>query len=97
MGLFDQMTVGTATSIDTMLGGLDSQLAYLDTFSANMEAAVAMGVDEGLHSQTDTISDRLGVGRSLAGDGAACGEDGHIGKASVDGGIELLSSKDGLG
>ena len=51
LGLFNTMTVESTMSIDQMLGALDSQISYLDTFSSNMEKAIAMGVDEGLLAQ----------------------------------------------
>ena len=51
LGLFNTMTVESTMSIDQMLGALDTQISYLDTFSANMQTAIAMGVDEGLLAQ----------------------------------------------
>lgn len=51
LGLFNTMTVESTMSIDQMEGALDSQIAYLDTFSSNMQTAISWGVDEGLLAQ----------------------------------------------
>ena len=51
LGLFNTMTTNSTMSVDQMVGALDSQIAYLDTFSQNMQTAISWGVDEGLLSQ----------------------------------------------
>lgn len=51
LGLFNTMTTNSTMSVDQMVGALDSQIAYLDTFSKNMQTAISWGVDEGLLSQ----------------------------------------------
>ena len=45
---FDKLEVGTKASIDSMIEGLNSQLAFMDTYAANMQEAARRGVDEGL-------------------------------------------------
>lgn len=51
LGLFNTMTTESSMSVDEMMGALDSQIAYLDTFSQNMQTAISWGVDEGLLAQ----------------------------------------------
>lgn len=51
LGLFNTMTTETSMSVDEMNGALDAQVAYLDTYSQNMETAVAWGVNQGLLEQ----------------------------------------------
>lgn len=51
LGLFNTMTTESSLSVDEMMGALDSQIAYLDTFSQNMQTAISWGVDEGLLAQ----------------------------------------------
>lgn len=51
LGLFNTMTTESTMSVDQMMGALDSQIAYLDTFSQNMQTAISWGVDEGLLAQ----------------------------------------------
>lgn len=45
---FEAMSVGTEASIKGMIEGLNSQIAYMDTYSTNMQEAARRGVDEGL-------------------------------------------------
>lgn len=45
---FDKLEVGTKASIDSMIEGLNSQLAFMDTYASNMQEASRRGVDEGL-------------------------------------------------
>lgn len=45
---FDKMEVGTEATIDSMIEGLSSQIAYMDTYATNMQLAAERGVDEGL-------------------------------------------------
>lgn len=45
---FDRLEVGTEASISGMIEGLNSQIAFMDTYAANMQEAARRGVDEGL-------------------------------------------------
>lgn len=45
---FEAMSVGTEASIEGMIEGLNSQIAYMETYSVNMQEAARRGVDEGL-------------------------------------------------
>ena len=51
LGLFNTMTTESSLSVDEMMGALDSQITYLDTFSQNMQTAISWGVDKGLLAQ----------------------------------------------
>lgn len=51
IGLFQQMDVQAATSASALISALDSQIAYMDTYAANMQRAAEMGVSEGLLKQ----------------------------------------------
>lgn len=48
MGLFQEMSVEVDGTVQDLISSLDSQLAYMDEYSANLKKAVALGVDEGL-------------------------------------------------
>ena len=45
---FDKMEVGTEATIDSMIEGLSSQIAFMDTYATNMQEASRRGVNEGL-------------------------------------------------
>lgn len=45
---FDKLEVGTEASISGMIEGLNSQIAFMDTYAANMQEASNRGVNEGL-------------------------------------------------
>lgn len=45
---FDELEVGTKESIESMIEGLNSQLAFMDAYASNMQEASRRGVNEGL-------------------------------------------------
>jgi len=51
MGLFDMMSVEVETSVDDMIGALESQATYMSEYSANLQKAAQLGVSEGLLAQ----------------------------------------------
>lgn len=50
-GLFEQMESVVGTSVDDMIGSLQSQAEYMDEYALNMQKAAQLGVDEGLLSE----------------------------------------------
>lgn len=48
MGLWGGMEPAVKSSVDGIISNLDSQIAYMDTYQANLAAAVSKGLDEGL-------------------------------------------------
>lgn len=48
MGLFQEMDGSAKTSIDSLIGTLEGQVAYMDQYAANIKRAMELGVDEGL-------------------------------------------------
>ena len=80
LGLFNTMTTESSLSVDEMMGALDSQITYLDTFSQNMQTAVSWGVNKGLLAQLS--------------DGSA--ESAAILQTIVDAGYEKIMGPDGL-
>ncbi len=48
IGLFENMASEGSESIDNLIKSLDSQITYMDTYSANLKKAMEMGVDKGL-------------------------------------------------
>lgn len=48
IGLFETMSAEADQSIGDLIASLDSQIAYMDTYAANIEKAMALGVDKGL-------------------------------------------------
>lgn len=51
MGLFEQMSVEVETSVAGMISSLESQAAYMASYSENLRAAAEMGLSEGLIAQ----------------------------------------------
>ncbi len=48
VGLFQEMDGSAKTSIDNLIDSLKSQVSYMETYSANIQKAMELGVDEGL-------------------------------------------------
>ena len=48
MGLFQEMDGSAKTSIDNLIGTLQGQVAYMETYAENINKAMEMGVDLGL-------------------------------------------------
>lgn len=48
MGLFQEMDGSAKTSIDSLIDTLKGQVAYMDSYSKNIQKAMELGVDEGL-------------------------------------------------
>lgn len=48
IGLFDTMSTECESSVSDMLAALESQTAYLDTYTENLQKAAQYGLDEGL-------------------------------------------------
>ena len=51
MGLFEQMAVEVETSVGDMISSLESQAAYMSSYSENLRAAAEMGLSDGLIAQ----------------------------------------------
>ena len=50
-GLFEQMAVEVETSVGDMISSLESQAAYMSSYSENLRAAAEMGLSDGLIAQ----------------------------------------------
>lgn len=48
IGLWQKMDLETATSVSSIIETLDSQIAYMDTYAANLQLAAERGVSQGL-------------------------------------------------
>lgn len=48
LGLFNSLDGTAKTSIGNLIGTLSGQIEYMDTYAANIQRAMEMGVDEGL-------------------------------------------------
>lgn len=48
LGLFKKLDGSAKTSIDNLIGTLQGQVAYMETYAANIQRAMELGVDEGL-------------------------------------------------
>lgn len=48
LGLFNELDGSAKTSIDNLIGTLQGQVAYMETYAANIQRAMELGVDEGL-------------------------------------------------
>lgn len=54
MGLFEEVSIKGYDSVETMIGAMDSQISFMDTYAANIQKAMELGVDEGI---VKTLSD----------------------------------------
>ena len=48
IGLFEDMTIKSGKSVDSMIGSLKSQVSYMDNYQSNIRKAMELGVDKGL-------------------------------------------------
>lgn len=48
LGLFNELDGSAKTSIDNLIETLQGQVAYMETYAANIQKAMELGVDEGL-------------------------------------------------
>lgn len=48
LGLFEELDGSAKTSIDNLINTLSSQVDYMDTYAANIQRAMELGVDQGL-------------------------------------------------
>lgn len=48
IGLFQEMDGKAEQSIGNLIGALDSQISYMDTYASNIQKAMELGVDKGL-------------------------------------------------
>lgn len=58
LGLFNELDGEAKTSIDSLIETLQSQVDYMDTYSANIQRAMEMGVDQGLISKLSDGSEK---------------------------------------
>ena len=54
MGMFEEVSIKGYDSVETMIGALDSQISFMDTYAANIQKAMELGVDDGI---IKTLSD----------------------------------------
>ncbi len=48
LGLFNELDGSAKTSVDNLIGTLKNQVSYMETYAANIQRAMELGVDEGL-------------------------------------------------
>ena len=48
MGLFQELSTEAERSVEDLISSLDSQISYMETYSANIQEAARLGIDEGL-------------------------------------------------
>lgn len=48
LGLFSELDGSAKTSVNNLIGTLKNQVSYMETYAANIQRAMEMGVDEGL-------------------------------------------------
>lgn len=54
MGMYEEVSIKGYDSIEKLISSMDSQISYMDTYAANIQAAMDLGVDEGI---VQTLSD----------------------------------------
>ena len=52
--MFEEVSIKGYDSVETMIGALDSQISFMDTYAANIQKAMELGVDDGI---IKTLSD----------------------------------------
>lgn len=80
IGLFEDMTIKSGKSVDSMIGSLKSQVAYMDNYASNMKRAAELGIDKGLLEKlSDGSKESAEILQSIVDDG---GE--HIGELNEE-------------
>lgn len=70
IGLFEDMTIKSGKSVDSMIGSLKSQVKYMDNYASNMKRAVELGVDQGLINKlSDGSKESAELLQSIVDDG----------------------------
>ncbi len=69
-GLFETVAAAAETSVDQMIGALESQISYMDEYAENLRAAADLGLDESLLAQlSDGSVESAAYLKAIAEDG----------------------------
>lgn len=70
IGLFDEMTIKSGKSVESMIGSLKSQVSYMDNYQSNIRRAMELGVDKGLVQKlSDGSKESAEILQSIVDDG----------------------------
>lgn len=70
IGLFEDMTIKSGKSVESMIGSLKSQVSYMDNYSSNIKRAMELGVDKGLVQKlSDGSKESAEILQSIVDDG----------------------------
>ncbi|MDE6260410.1 MAG: phage tail tape measure protein [Oscillospiraceae bacterium] len=93
MGLFESMSVEVETSVGDMISSLESQVAYMASYSENLRTAAAMGVSDGLIAQlSDGSTESAAYLQEIVTNGEGKIEELNAAFAQVEEGKEEFSS-----
>lgn len=93
-GLFNQMESVVGTSVDDMIGSLQSQAEYMDEYALNMQKAAQLGVDEGLLSElSDGSTESARILKGIVEDGGENVQKLNIQFRRVEEGKKTFSDK----
>lgn len=94
MGLFDTITVEVDQSVTDMIASLDSQIKFMDNYSANMDKAAKLGIDEGLLKRlSDGSVESAKILQAIVDDGGEHIDELNKKFNNVEEGKQNLSSK----
>ena len=72
LGTFQSMPEIVATAVSDTMAALDTQIAYMDNYNANIQAAMALGVDEGIIAKlSDGSTESAAILQGIVDDGGA--------------------------
>lgn len=93
MGLFETMSVEVETSVGDMISSLQSQVAYMASYSENLRTAAQMGVSDGLLAQlSDGSTESAAYLQEIVTNGQGRIEELNAAFAQVEEGKEEFSS-----
>lgn len=93
MGLFETMSVEVKTSVGDMISSLQSQVAYMASYSENLRTAAQMGVSDGLLAQlSDGSAESAAYLQEIVTNGQGRIEELNAAFAQVEEGKEEFSS-----
>ena len=71
-GLFDEVSVKTAQSVGDMIANLQTQAAFMEQYSANLEQAIQLGLSDSLvKALSDGSAESAAILQSIVDDGGA--------------------------
>ena len=92
IGLFEDMTMESGQSVESMIDSLKSQVSYMDTYQSNIRKAMELGVDKGLVQKlSDGSKESAQILQSIVDDGGEHVDELNENLAKVEEGKQAFS------